>query len=952
MTGTGMGSKIAQTLALSLICCAFGVVGCDGSELAAESDGTVEPDTVDPDVEPDTSELDTGEADTAEPDTDAPDTAPTDTGPEDTAEPDTVAPPDTTDLDTEPMDVPGDTSPDPVDTTEDTTLDTSPAPCVTDSDCDDMEATSCQTAFCDVASGECLLADANEGQPCEDGDLCTTDETCSAGTCVPQNPVVCADTNGCTDDFCDPAVGCVFQNNFAPCDDGDACTVDDTCAAGVCTTGVPKCDDDNPCTTDSCGAGGICTFAPDDAATCSDGSACTVGDACSGGVCLPGAADGCDDANPCTADDCSEDGLTCEHELLTEVPCDDDDVCTVDDMCVSGTCTGGGPFDCGGDPGCISWECDPIMGCSLVEIFDGVACNDGDQCTDMDVCDATGVCLAGSPRDCDDNNSCTEDDCEPATGCTHVTTPGPCDDNNACTTGDTCLGVLCRGDAVSCDDGNACTADTCDPFVGCESVDTTASCDDGNPCTDDSCDTFAGCLNVPNTLACDDGALCTINDVCNDGVCVGVVDTCDDGDPCTSDICDAEEGCGNFGFEGPCEDGDLCTEGETCSAGTTCVGGVAVDPDDGIPCTLDSCDSALGVSNVADHDSCALGEECDLVNGCTAITPEIVLTKFVWDPGLGTDETGRGQWVQYTNVTNATFDLTGFELRSTANQLTVPITPQGTGPLLIGPGESIEGMKNSMTAGPNAASFDFLFGSPNDNFGFKLTGDGIVLQDADGTLIDAVTVNPISLGPVISISQFPLASTLATEFDATKLAGAVNDSANNSARDWCVHPTIGTPSAAPRSCTRGRINEVSLGGVDGARWVEVHLPAGGLTSGMVIRVVAPGGGVVSDVPIGGRMPLQQALVVTDGVGNVSLPMLQSGAVQLVRGLELLDVYGFGTLTGTGDSILNHPLFEGTPGPAQSGTDSASRLMDGVDTDDNSADFSTSSGGSPGDLNSP
>jgi hypothetical protein len=47
----------------------------------------------------------------------------------------------------------------------------------------------------------------------------------------------CDDVNGCTDDSCNPALGCVHANNTAACNDGNPCTVGDTCGAGVCVSG-------------------------------------------------------------------------------------------------------------------------------------------------------------------------------------------------------------------------------------------------------------------------------------------------------------------------------------------------------------------------------------------------------------------------------------------------------------------------------------------------------------------------------------------------------------------------------------------------------------------------------------------------------------------------------------------------------------------------------------------
>ncbi len=47
--------------------------------------------------------------------------------------------------------------------------------------------------------------------------------------------------------------GCAGQPDGTPCDDGNACTVRDTCYYGYCTGGgVRNCNDGNPCTIDSC----------------------------------------------------------------------------------------------------------------------------------------------------------------------------------------------------------------------------------------------------------------------------------------------------------------------------------------------------------------------------------------------------------------------------------------------------------------------------------------------------------------------------------------------------------------------------------------------------------------------------------------------------------------------------------------------------------------------------
>src|SRR5438874_5796472 len=110
---------------------------------------------------------------------------------------------------------------------------------------------------CDGA-GICQVTGFNRSG-CDDGSACTTSDQCSNGTCVGGPALGCDDDNPCTDDSCDPAVGCVHTNNTASCDDGNACTTNDRCSAGSCVGGAaPNCDDGNSCTTDNCSSGPGC----------------------------------------------------------------------------------------------------------------------------------------------------------------------------------------------------------------------------------------------------------------------------------------------------------------------------------------------------------------------------------------------------------------------------------------------------------------------------------------------------------------------------------------------------------------------------------------------------------------------------------------------------------------------------------------------------------------------
>ncbi|MFN8545350.1 MAG: hypothetical protein U0807_14235 [Candidatus Binatia bacterium] len=88
--------------------------------------------------------------------------------------------------------------------------------------------------------------------PCgtsQDGNGNGIPDECQAG-CIPAD---CNDNDPCTDDACDQQSSqCSHTPNTASCDDGNSCTTGDTCAAGSCQGAFVDCDDNNPCTDDLC----------------------------------------------------------------------------------------------------------------------------------------------------------------------------------------------------------------------------------------------------------------------------------------------------------------------------------------------------------------------------------------------------------------------------------------------------------------------------------------------------------------------------------------------------------------------------------------------------------------------------------------------------------------------------------------------------------------------------
>jgi hypothetical protein len=224
-------------------------------------------------------------------------------------------------------------------------------------------------------------------------------------------------------------------------------------------------------------------------------------------------------------------------------------------------------------------------------------CDDNDVCTGAETCDAGLGCQAGAPLDPDDGVSCTVDSCDPVTGVANVPTDSLCDDNDVCTGTETCDEVL------DCQAGM--------PLV----------VDDGVACTDDSCDPVTGVANVPNDSLCDDNDVCTGAETCDAGLgCqAGAPLDPDDGVACTDDSCDPITGIANVPNDGLCADADLCNGTETCSATLDCQAGTPLDPDDGVGCTVDSCDPVTGIANVPNDAVCDNGLFCDGAETCDAV---------------------------------------------------------------------------------------------------------------------------------------------------------------------------------------------------------------------------------------------------------------------------------------------------------------------------------------------
>ena len=401
-----------------------------------------------------------------------------------------------------------------------------------------------------------------------------------------------------------------------------------TCAVNPCTgitcKSPPSACYKNPGT---CVAG-TCTyapFAPNDA--CNDGNACTVGDTCDASLnCISGAvtpcntppADFCSDANTlvkyAAAGTCS----TVSGCSYTSSPincpfgCDGGTKQCKPDPCTTQSC-GTAPNDCNQAPGtCTNGKC------VYTPFPSTTTCSDGNPCTVGDTCDGAGKCVAGGPKAVDDGEPCTVDACDATTGTvthTAVTDGTNCDDGDLCNGIATCSAGKCTNGAAK-----TCTSP---PVGGCYAA--TGVC---NP-------TNGACTYQPSSpdTNCSDGDACTLNDKCDgNGVCGGSAVVCTPGTPLCFDVntsrtfstgtCQAGAGtCSIIYDDKHCDFG--CDTGSGLCKQDPCIGVVCNQPPSTQcyqptgTCAAGKCSYTV-TSDAAcdDGDSCTNNDKCSAAGAC------------------------------------------------------------------------------------------------------------------------------------------------------------------------------------------------------------------------------------------------------------------------------------------------------------------------------------------------
>jgi hypothetical protein len=281
-------------------------------------------------------------------------------------------------------------------------------------------------------------------------------------------------------------------------------------------------------------------------------------------------------------------------------------------------CVAGTPINCNDSIACTADSCNESTN-SCNHTTNNAACNDSLYCNGIETCVAGVGCQAGSPIVCNDNRSCTADSCNEATdSCNFAPNDAVCNDGIACNGTETCsaagpAGTGCvTGTAVQCPDadGLACTVESCqEPGGTCIATPNSTLCNMGQNCIPP-----LGCIAATAcsmNSQCNDGNACNGVETCNGVYCVsGNALNCDDGISCTNDSCNAQMGAYvHAPNNGLCNDGFACNGVETCDVMLGCTNPPDVNCNDGVSCTFDQCNEPSGTcSHMAQDFQCDDGQ--------------------------------------------------------------------------------------------------------------------------------------------------------------------------------------------------------------------------------------------------------------------------------------------------------------------------------------------------------
>jgi hypothetical protein len=545
----------------------------------------------------------------------------------------------------------------------------------------------CIAGVCDdtLTETECLYEDGEFAGPltvCGTGEgeiecpldvrACCLDSECTVLTeyqCTSGGGIWHAEELDCSDPcLCGPCGACCVDSEpfcLEPVTQ-DAC---ENTHGGVYRGDGSECADYPGCNAGACCFGEVCVPALSEATCVSlDGRYQGPGSNCEAGLCV---ATGC-----C----CFDDGSTLSD--VTEAECDSfsghyrgdyTDCATVEPPCGEGAC-------CTDDYGCLDlseslcwnpffgdWQGEGTTCRTISPHCEGTCCwlsdcnVSGQPVTPEDCTTLPGGAFVGYDVGCYDvpdpcESPVTGACCLPGEACVMVggadsaAAEAVCDDLNdvpgsgayqgdgsVCPAG--CGGCL---EDIDCEDGNLCTTDTCNQETGQCEFDPVVCPTDGVACTLlEFCNEATGeCAYIPDDSYCDNGVWCDGAETC-DAVLdcqVGTDVDCDDGVACTVDSCNENtDSCDNIPDDNYCDNGLWCDGFETCDAELDCLPGV--DPCPGLSCdeVNDECISEVDCATLPDAAQCFGDSNGDglvntldvgLVGAAFGMTDDVSLCKF------------------------------------------------------------------------------------------------------------------------------------------------------------------------------------------------------------------------------------------------------------------------------------------------------------------------------------
>ncbi len=502
-------------------------------------------------------------------------------------------------------------------------------PCTADTDC--SSSAPCLTPYCDD-DGFCAVQ-----AKCDDQDVCTDDACDPAnGTCT-YTSIDCGDANACTTDTCDPQAGCQHTDvdDCTLCNDGRKVCVDGLCgghgtsvtesfesgsipsywttgeAAWTATSSTAQHGSysaQSPQVTDWSGSAWLevaITLAEAGTVSFQHKQNFTV----SGSLTL--AVNGGESARWESSSDTwqnHEAELSAGTNTLRWTVSNgwfSSSQAWIDTVVFSGIgggCSNDNPCQLGGHDG---------TQCVLCNLPDGWSCDDDLWCNGGDACQ-NGQCQRADPPVIDDGIPCTLDSCVESGNGNGQVLHEP--DDSLCQNGLFCDGPeVCdisrgceAGETPSFGDGITCTEDVCnegndlsDNLGEILHLPDNGACVSTNPCMAGTCSPTSDC-EYAEVL---DGTACQISSGaignCQDGSCVVECQSdsdCNDGIPCTLDSCNPQSAkCEQQPDDSACDDGNACTD-DRCQAWVGCVPEFddSNPCDDGLFCSInDHCESGV-----------------------------------------------------------------------------------------------------------------------------------------------------------------------------------------------------------------------------------------------------------------------------------------------------------------------------------------------------------------------